>query len=137
MREINSVYPRLNVIFKFLYIRHKFFARVCFFMTYLAWKNFVREKWPCKLAKNLLGFVFVLVWNLVFMCKVSQPRIYPDLLRFQSRVKDPIHIIILMNIITFFIHFFHLLTLVYEQSNQRIICNISDKNNKDSLFTSI
>ena len=50
------------------------------------------------------------------MCKVSQIRIHADLLRFQSRVKDVIHIIIFMkSIIPFSIHSFHVLTLVYEQ----------------------
>ena len=50
------------------------------------------------------------------MCKGSQTKIYTDLLRFQSKVKDPIHIAILMkSIIPFFIHSFHVLTLVYEQ----------------------
>ena len=45
----------------------------------------------------------------------AEPRIYADLLGFQSRVKDPIHIIMLMkSIIAFFNHFFHALTLVYK-----------------------
>ena len=40
----------------------------------------------------------------------GEPRIYADLLGFLSRVKDPIHIIMLMkSIIAFFNHFFMLL----------------------------
>ena len=56
------------------------------------------------------------------------------LMRFQRRVKDSIHIIILMkSIIQIFLHCFHGLTLVYPWSfmskkNRRITCNISDKN---------
>ena len=58
------------------------------------------------------------------MCKVSQPRIYSDLLRFQSRVKDPIDIItviiiLMKSIIPFFIHSFYLLTLAYEQKKSK------------------
>ena len=48
-------------------------------------------------SKNLTQFCFVFFWNLVFICKGSQPRIYADLLRFLSRVKDPIHIIKFMH----------------------------------------
>ena len=73
-----------------------------------------------------------------FILELSQPRIYADLLRFQTRVKDPkdpIHIIILVkSIIPFFIHSFHVLILVYEQRNQRTICNIYDKNNQSILY---
>ena len=36
-----------------------------------------------------------------------------------------------------FIHSFHVLAIVYEQENQRMICNTSDKNNEHFLFTSI
>ena len=50
------------------------------------------------------------------MRKGSQPRIYGNLLRFQSRIKDHTHIIIFMkSVITFLIHSFHILTLVHEQ----------------------
>ena len=85
------------------------------------------------MAKNLRGFAFGLFWNVVFMCKGSQPRIYVDLLRFQSRVKDSVHKIILMkSIFPFFIHYFHVLTLVYEQEKSEI-----NKNNDFFLFTSI
>ena len=72
-------------------------------------------------------FIFILFWNLVFMSKGSQPRVYADLLRFYSRVKDTILIVTLMkSMIPFFIHSFHVLTLVYEQekskSNMKYIC---------------
>ena len=41
-----------------------------------------------------------------------------DFLGFQSQMKDPIHIILLMkSTIPFFIHFFNDLTLVYEHEN--------------------
>ena len=73
-----------------------------------------------------------------FILELSQPRIYADLLRFQTRVndpKDPVYIIILVkSIIPFFIHSFHVLILVYEQRNQRTICNIYDKNNQSILY---
>ena len=47
------------------------------------------------------------------MCKGKKFRIYADLLRFQSRIMDPIQIVILMrSIIPFFIHPSHVLTLV-------------------------
>ena len=52
------------------------------------------------------------------MWKGSQPRIYTDLLRFQSRVKDPMHIIMIIlmkSVIPFFINSFHVLLLVYEK----------------------
>ena len=54
--------------------------------TYLTWQNFAREKWQHEVTTILCRFV--LFWNLVFMCKGSQPRIYADLLRVNSRVKD-------------------------------------------------
>ena len=61
-------------------------------------------------------FCFAAFWNLIFMCKGSQTRNYADLLRFQSRAKDPIHILILTkSIISFLIYSFHNFTLVYEQ----------------------
>ena len=66
------------------------------------------------MAKILRGFVFV------FMYKVSQSRIFADLLRFQPRVKSPIHMIILMkSIMPFFNHSFHVLALVYEQGKPK------------------
>ena len=103
------MYPRLNVSFKFLFIHKTFFARVCFLMIYLAWQNLAREKWRHEVAKILRGSAFVLFWYLVFMCKGCQPRIYADLLRFQSRVNDPIHIILMRSMIPFFIHSFWVL----------------------------
>ena len=97
---ILPVYPPLNVIFfKFSIIHKTFFARVCF-----QWYTFPGEtsaeksddlKWQklytVKLATTLFLYT---VLSLVFMYKGSQPRIYADLLRFQSRVKDPILIIV-------------------------------------------
>ena len=85
-------------------------------MIYLTWQNFTTEMRRHKVVKILRGFVFVLFWNVIFMCKGSQPRIDANLLRFQSRVKDPTHIIILMeSIVPFSIHSFYVLTTVYEQ----------------------
>ena len=56
------------------------------------------------MVKILCGFVFVLL------------RIYADLIRFQSRVKDLLHITILVkSIILFFIHCFNVLTFIYEK----------------------
>ena len=60
--------------FKFLFIHKTFFARVCFLMIHLAWQKFAREKWRHEVAKVLRGFILFLSWNL---------------LRFQSRVKNP------------------------------------------------
>ena len=54
---------------------------------YLTWQIFAREKWRHEVAKILHGFGLVLFWNIVFMCKGSQPRIYADLLRFQCRAR--------------------------------------------------
>ena len=111
--EMIPVYLRRKVMFfQFLSIHKTLFARVCFLLIYVTWQNFPREKWRHEVAKILRSFVFVLLWNLVSMCKGSQSRIYADLLRFQPRVNDPLHVIILMkNIIPFFNHFFHVLTL--------------------------
>ena len=136
------VYPRLKVMFfKFLFIHKIFFCTNLSLMICVTWQNFARVKWRQKVVKILHIFVFVLFWNLVFMCKASQPRIYVDLLRFQSRVKDPVHIIILMeSIIPFFIHSFHVLMfldLFMNKKNQRITCNIQDKNNHHFLFSYI
>ena len=109
-----------DMFFKFLFIHKVFFARVCFLMIHHAWQNFAREKWRHEAAKILRGFVFVLFWNLVFICKGSQPRIYADLIRFQSRLRDSIHIIIFMkSIIPFLIYSFHVLTFAYEQEKSK------------------
>ena len=109
---------RINGIFipSLLSIHKTFFGRVCFLMMHFTWQNFAREKWRHEVGKIIRSFVFVLTWILVFMYQGSQPRIYADLLGFQSRVKDPINKIKLMkSIIPFFIHSFYVLTLVYEQ----------------------
>ena len=54
------------------------------------------------------------------MRKGSQPRIYADLLRFQSSVKDPKYITILMkSIIRFFICSVLVVTLVNEQEKSK------------------
>ena len=84
------VYPRLNVMFfKFLFIYKAFFARVCFSMIYLPYLTKLRQrKVTTRSDDNFMPFCFVLFWNLVFMCKGSQPRIYADLLRVNPRVKD-------------------------------------------------
>ena len=80
LREMILVYLSLNVmLFKFLFIHKIFLARVSFLMLYIAWQNFAREKWQHKVVKVLHGSVFVLFWNLVFMCKGSQARIYANL----------------------------------------------------------
>ena len=50
----------------------------------------------------------------IFAQFCKKPRTYDDLLRFQSRVMDPIHIAILMRSINpFFVHSSHVLTLAY------------------------
>ena len=115
------VYPCLSVkFFKFLVIPETFFARVYFSVRYLTCQSFARENWRNEVVKILRSFVFVLFWNLVFMCKSNQPRIYADLLKFQSRAQDSVLIIILtMSIIPFFIHSFHVLALVYEQEKPK------------------
>ena len=54
------------------------------------------------------------------MCKINQPRIYVDLVRFQSRVRVLIHIIILMKSInSFFIYSFYVLTLFYQPEKSK------------------
>ena len=54
------------------------------------------------------------------MCKGNQAKIYADLLSFQSKVKDPIHIVILKkSIIPFFIYSFHVLRLDYEHEKSK------------------
>ena len=66
----------LNVMFlQFLFIHKAFSARVCFY----------------EVAKILRCFVFALVWNLVFMYKGSQPRIYADLHSFLSSIHNSTH----------------------------------------------
>ena len=52
---------------------------------------------------------------IVLMCKGSQRRIYADLLRFHSTVKEPI--ILMKSIIPFLIHSFCVLILVYGQED--------------------
>ena len=47
-------------------------------------------------GENLTRFCFCFILELSFYVKGSQPRIYADLLRFHSRVKDRIQITILM-----------------------------------------
>ena len=93
------MYPRLTVIFfKFSFIHETFFARV-----------FARS------GEKFTRFCFCFIVELS-----SQPRIYADLLRLQSRVKDPKGIIILMKIIIpFFIYSFHVLTLAHEQERSK------------------
>ena len=119
--EMIPVYPCLNVMFfKVLFMQKTFFARVCFFndIPYLA--KLCQRKVMTQNGKNFTRFCFVLFWNFVFMCKGSQPKIYADLLRFQSRVKDPIHIIILMqSIILFLILSFHVFALVHKQDKPK------------------
>ena len=117
------MYPHFNImLFKFVFVQKAFFALFCLFndRQYLNCQNFSREKGRLEVAKLLRHFVFALFWNLFFMRKGSQLRIYADLVRFQSRVKGPMHITILMkSIILFFIHSFHVLTLVYEQEKSK------------------
>ena len=95
----------------------KYFLQVCFLMIY----------------EILYGFFF---FKLNFVCKGSQPRgVYADLLRFQSRVEDSIHIILMKSMNPFFIPSFHVLFM--NKENQRVICNISDKNIERFLFASV
>ena len=90
-------YLHLNVMFfMFLFIHKTFFLSLFFNDIPYLTKRRQRK------VTTRSGEDFVLFWNLVFMCKGSHPRIYADLLRFQSRVKDPIHIIILMKSIFHF-----------------------------------
>ena len=106
------VYPHLTVMFfKFLFICKEFFCARLFsndipYLAKLRQRKVTTTKW-----RKFYEFHFILFWKLVFMCEGSQPRTYTDLFRFQSRVKEPIHIIILMkSIIQVFIHTFHVLT---------------------------
>ena len=68
---------RLNVMFfKFLLI-HKTLFFLCYTLPGKTWPEKSDDtKWP-----KLYAILF-LFWNLVFVCKGSQPRIYADLLRF-------------------------------------------------------
>ena len=92
------------------------------------WSGFEILKWFC------FCFLFGLSFYVQKVVKGSQPATYPVLLTFQSRVNDLMYIIIIMkSLIPFFIHSFDVLRL----KNQRIKCNISDKNNDYFLFTSI
>ena len=92
------------------------------------WSGFEILKWFC------FCFLFGLSFYVQKVVKGSQPATYPVLLAFQSRVNDLMYIIIIMkSLIPFFIHSFDVLRL----KNQRIKCNISDKNNDYFLFTSI
>ena len=109
-------------------------AWLCFLMIYLTWQNLAREKWRHKVAKILHSFVFILIWKLGFMSRGSQPRIYADLLRIQSREKYHTHIIILMKSLIPIPHekFFHSFfscpyTSSWVKKNQRIIRNIFGK----------
>ena len=76
-REMIPVCYRLNVMFfKFLLI-HKTLFFLCYTLPGKTWPEKSDDtKWP-----KLYAILF-LFWNLVFMCKGSQPRIYADLLRF-------------------------------------------------------
>ena len=67
-------------------------------MIYFTWQKLAKEKRRHKVPQILCGFVFILFQNLVFVYKVNHPRIYADLLRFESRVKvhTYIHIVIVM-----------------------------------------
>ena len=100
------LYPCLDVMF------FKFFCFVFFqIMKYFCGSLFFNDKpYLAKLRQrkvttrsggNFMWFCFCFIWNLVYMRKGNQPRIYVDLLRFQSKVKDPINIIILEHNITF------------------------------------
>ena len=104
-------------------------------MIYLTKQNFTREKSRHEVAKMLRGSVEVLFWNLVFMCNGIQSRICTDLLKFQSKVRDPIHIIILMmSIFHFSFILFMYLHLLINNKNQIIICNISEKTFSDYVY---
>ena len=75
--EMIPVYSRLNLMsFKFLFI-HKIMFRTSLFFNDIpcSTKLNIREKRRHEVVKLLRGFAFVLFWNLVFMCKGSQPRI--------------------------------------------------------------
>ena len=116
-KEMTPVYSCLNVMFfKFLFICETIFVRVCILMIYLV--KLCLKRVTTWRGENFQQFF--LFWILGFMCKGTQSRIYADLLRFQSKVKNPIHIIILTRRrIQFFTHSFHILRLVYEQEKSR------------------
>ena len=113
--EMIPVYSRLNLMsFKFLFIHKIMFCASLFFNDIpCSTKLNTREKRRHEVVKLLRGFAFVLFWNLVFMCKGSQPRVYADLLRFHSIKKDSITL--MKSMTSFLIHSFHVLTLAYEQ----------------------
>ena len=75
--------------YSFIHSLNIFCASLLLLMICLTCLNFARETWWHEVAKILRGFVFVLFWNLVFMRKSSQPRIYADLLRFQCKGPHP------------------------------------------------
>ena len=111
--EMIPVYPHLNVMsFTFLFIYKTFFAWVVFDdIPYLA--KLCKRQVTTRCGKNFTQFCFCFILELSFYVQSKKFRIYADLLRFQSRVMDPIYIVILMrSIIPFFIHPSHVLALV-------------------------
>ena len=117
-REIILVYPQLNVmLFKFLFSHKTFFCASLFFNDILYLVKVCQKKVTTQIAQNFTWFCFFIFLNFVFICKGSHPRSNADLLRFQSSVKDPIHLIILTKSI--FIYSFHVFALVYEQERSK------------------
>lgn len=125
------VYPCLNVMFfKFLCIYETFFARLWHSlpdktsqekMTIQSGENFT---WIWSGFEILKWFCFCFIFGLSFyvqkVVKGCQPATYPVLLTFQSRVKDPMYIIITMkSLIPFFVHSFDVLRLVYQHEKSK------------------
>ena len=113
------VYPCRNVMFfKFLFIHKRFFARVCFLILIFALPGKTSvEKSDDTNWRKFHAVLFLFYFGILLLCakiaSLETMLIYVD---FQSRVKDPIHIIILMkSIISLFILSFYDLTVVYEQ----------------------
>ena len=78
-------------------------------MPYLA--KLRQRKVTTQSGKNVILFCFCFIVEFSFY--MQKPGIYADLLRFQSRVKNLIQIILMKRIILFFIHSYHVLTFVY------------------------
>ena len=109
------VYPRFNVTsFKILFIHETFFVFQFFFSLFFDDIPYLLEKLPQrKVTSNKIFRVFFIWGGGEGMASLPSMLTYSYLDYIQPGVKEPIHIIILMkSIIPFFIHSFHVLTLV-------------------------
>ena len=95
-----------------------------------------QRKVATRSGKNLTRFCWSFILEFGFYVRNGiQSRICTDLLKFQSKVRDPIHIIILMmSIFHFSFILFMYLHLLINNKNQIIICNISEKTFSDYVY---